>query len=388
MDQYQGINAMPYYCGSSFEELRVQDYSETGKFKDSFDDRKAWRDPLFTSLDDSVDGTDENSTKGDEDDEECPYIQDLKLCKRCEKLWYPDGNIVFHAADTIYRIHHSILSIHSRVFKDIFEKPFSDESHDTEVESFENCLVVRLLDSPKEIESLLMTIYYPFHFQESSHSYTFLDAALRVSTKYNFDTLRVNVLSKLTPSFPSTLEAFDELSRYPDRLRDSQKKALSVINLARYTSCFEFLPSAFYLCSRLSAQTILRGKGKNDTICAEDAATCIIGREELIKTWNKRTHEFLYEKPSISVFRRASCSECPKHTNEKLLEYLQAKDGAELFGLDQFDTWDVIGLCSKCAIPLQTKHQESRQQLWEQLPKVFGLGSWDELRTKQALREA
>ncbi|KAH7912693.1 hypothetical protein BJ138DRAFT_1083181 [Hygrophoropsis aurantiaca] len=221
------------------------------------------------------------------------------------------------------------------------------------------------------------------YFRDSLHSHTFLDAALRVTTKYHFSLIRANIASELLRNFPSTLAAFDALT--PERLRRSQRKALSVINLARDTSCLELLPSAFYLCCRMSARDILHGAGK--LLRSEDAIRCVVGRDELMNTWNKRTHPFLYKNfkstTTFSIDSRPSCMKCYKSTSE-LLEYLLTRDDPEPLGLDLFTKWDVLGLCSKCVAPLQTQHQESREQLWEALPQIYALGSWEELRSQQA----
>ncbi|KAH7912691.1 hypothetical protein BJ138DRAFT_1112153 [Hygrophoropsis aurantiaca] len=284
----------------------------------------------------------------EEDEGTVSNVQDLQLCTRSEKLWYPDGNAVLHAGDTIYRIHFSLLTTGSPVFREMSEKLLSGE---VEVESFEGCPAFRLADTPKEIGSLLMTIYHPFHFRDSSHSHTFLTAILRISTKYKFEIIRANVRSELLRSFPSTLTAFDELT--PERL-----------------PCPELLPSAFYFCSRLPVRTILCGDGKT-AISSKDAVKCVIGREELMKTWNKRTHPF---------FAPTSCTEC--RTASGLFDYLLAKDDTEALGLDLFTKWNILGLCPRCLAPLQTTHRESRRHLWEALPHVYALGSWEELRSK------
>jgi hypothetical protein len=74
--------------------------------------------------------------------------------RRHEQLWFDDGNIVLTTENVAFRVHRSLLSRHSQVFKDLFE--LSQPSPD---EQLDGVPVVKLHDSPHELASLLDVIY-------------------------------------------------------------------------------------------------------------------------------------------------------------------------------------------------------------------------------------
>ncbi|KAH7922344.1 hypothetical protein BV22DRAFT_1037567 [Leucogyrophana mollusca] len=397
---YQSISAMPHYRGASFEELRVQDYHQRLRplsvsdpspcsifTTQKVDPSESWSRPAEKLADpsafsvppddeeDADEDTDEDGDAESPEEDAFPTVEDPRLCIRWEGLWFADGNVILHVANTIFRVHRSILSTHSSVFDEMFSIPPPENA-----ETFADCPIVHLTDTRAQVRHLLMTLYYPFHFHDYADSYAFLDDILRASTKYNIDNLRKNAIAKLLPSFPNTLAGFDSIVRSPTRLRESKRRAMAVINLARSTGCLEMLPSAFYFCSRLPVHTILRGNGVT-TICTDDAAKCIIGREKLLKKWDKRTHAFLYDKNLVPRHVFAVCPDCPESESEKVahtLKFFQEKDTARPFGLELFEDWDRIGVCRNLAVSLEAKHQKAREKLWEMLPEIFGLGSWGE----------
>ncbi len=47
------------------------------------------------------------------------------LPERHDLLWFPDGNVVLATDSLLFRVHESFLSLHSSVFKDMFDLPFA-----------------------------------------------------------------------------------------------------------------------------------------------------------------------------------------------------------------------------------------------------------------------
>ena len=70
------------------------------------------------------------------------------------EMSFEDGNIVIIAASTAFKVHRSVMSRKSALFKDLLSLP----QPDTE-EKFEGLPVVRLLDPPEDISMLLDAIY-------------------------------------------------------------------------------------------------------------------------------------------------------------------------------------------------------------------------------------
>ena len=85
-----------------------------------------------------------NTTDGDE------LSEPLGDWKRSEEFWIPDGNVVLIAGDTAFRVYRGLLAMQSTVFADLFasSSPMAEESYD-------DCPLIRLTDSPQEVAQLL-----------------------------------------------------------------------------------------------------------------------------------------------------------------------------------------------------------------------------------------
>ncbi|KAF4610799.1 hypothetical protein D9613_006677 [Agrocybe pediades] len=73
-------------------------------------------------------------------------------------LWFDDGNVVLQAEKTLFRVHKSVLALHSEVFSDMFRLPLpSDNSSQPMFE--EGCPLILLSDLADDVASLLSNIY-------------------------------------------------------------------------------------------------------------------------------------------------------------------------------------------------------------------------------------
>lgn len=72
------------------------------------------------------------------------------------QYWFEDGNVVLQAENTLFRVHQSILSRHSQIFKDTFAMP-QDPSQENE--SVEDCPVVPLADSAEDLGNIISLLY-------------------------------------------------------------------------------------------------------------------------------------------------------------------------------------------------------------------------------------
>jgi len=70
------------------------------------------------------------------------------------KIWFADGNLVIQAESTQFRVHGSVLSMHSSVLKDCFETP-----QPTEQETVEGCSLVHMPDYAADLELVFPILY-------------------------------------------------------------------------------------------------------------------------------------------------------------------------------------------------------------------------------------
>lgn len=69
-------------------------------------------------------------------------------------LWHDDGNVILRAQATLFRLHRSILSLHSEVFGDMF-KVCSPAAGET----IEGCPVVEVQDTARDLTHFLLPLY-------------------------------------------------------------------------------------------------------------------------------------------------------------------------------------------------------------------------------------
>lgn len=76
---------------------------------------------------------------------------------RCEDFWFHDGSVVLHVENTQFRVHQSLLSMHSKVFRDMFAVP---QPVGQQLEEYmEGSPIVRLLDIAADWAYLLSGLY-------------------------------------------------------------------------------------------------------------------------------------------------------------------------------------------------------------------------------------
>jgi hypothetical protein len=79
------------------------------------------------------------------------------LCpNRSIDCWFPDGNVVLQVESTLFRVHRSILSMHSEVFQGMFSVP---QPVAVDWDLVDNCPVVQLLDRAVDWTHVLKAFY-------------------------------------------------------------------------------------------------------------------------------------------------------------------------------------------------------------------------------------
>ena len=74
------------------------------------------------------------------------------------QVWLDDGNVVVVAQNTAFRVHKSLLSRHSDVFRDLFTIPQPPVCGGV-VDLYDNCPVVHVSDTSFDFRELLRVIY-------------------------------------------------------------------------------------------------------------------------------------------------------------------------------------------------------------------------------------
>ncbi|KAJ6476239.1 hypothetical protein C8R45DRAFT_374064 [Mycena sanguinolenta] len=73
------------------------------------------------------------------------------------QIWHDDGSVVLQAESTQFRVHWTVLCLHSTVFRDMRGIPQPEDDEPT----IEGCPVIPLHDSSVDIKHLLDVLYDP-----------------------------------------------------------------------------------------------------------------------------------------------------------------------------------------------------------------------------------
>jgi len=205
-----------------------------------------------------------------------------------EVLWHTDGNVVLRTAEgTLFRLHHSILSIHSVVFRDMFSLGIQAP----DAETIEGCPVVDMSDSVYDLTHFLLPLYAggnsPHLDSASVLPFRVVSAMLRLGMKYEVAHLSRRALELFEEAYPSTLEAYDALPKGRSTSFHLRRglNPIRTFLLARSFNLDTILPCALYECCQFSLSSLIHGycgtDGVREKLSTEDLELCLACAREL-----------------------------------------------------------------------------------------------------------
>ncbi|KAJ6519041.1 hypothetical protein C8R45DRAFT_809050 [Mycena sanguinolenta] len=296
--------------------------------------------------------------------------------KKHSEFWLSDGSVVLQAGNTLFRVHWSVLARHSSVFSDMQELPQpSDEP------TVDGCPVLKLPDDPKDVEFLLKGLYdATFHSQEIM-SLPVLGALIRLGRKYDFRDLLDSAVARVTAEYPTTLAEYDAMTGRFKTIEAYPGIELDMVTLLSENNIWSALPCACYrIVQENSLEYIFDGKLRDDESRASlsqiDLRRCAIG----LHTLSGRLFEPGYTlgwalewEPdgctSPAVCRGVCQSIVAAHVDETEVHVFLPPT---FLARCQF--------CSTCARYATDSMAAGRKQMWEDLPEIFDLPSWHELK--------
>ncbi|KAJ7751435.1 hypothetical protein B0H16DRAFT_1318164 [Mycena metata] len=308
------------------------------------------------------------------------------------KIWYYDGSIVLQAEQTQFRVHASLLSAGSTVFKDMFE--LARANVDAQVEG---CPFVQLYDDKAEdVELVLAALYDRNFYKTQGKDFAQVAAMWRLGKKYEFDELRDDAKRRLECMFPTTLLEFQ--SRWythphapTSQIHPYAGLVFEVINLARDTGFLSILPAALYLaCStgvdhRVVQENILVGlpdeRGGRIHLSTADKNLCILATSDLLRKQWELSYTWVPE-----VGRGCGTVQC-RIVRDDFRDSLGPIHGMTALNPTSPPLKGRLSPCSRCLSLRNTGWVSGQAALWDQLPSIFNLPSWDEIK-KEMLRYA
>jgi len=188
--------------------------------------------------------------------------------------------------------------------------------------------------------------------------------------------IRNKCISMIQDKFPSTLAGCDDVIRRKLLYRPSEIDRL--IPLARETNIPRVLPWAFYLCTQMSPDELL----KNTVLSWKDKALCLAGKESLWDMRKNITHSFILRfapAPNCTT----GCRSPMPNTFPEALEALESLRKTPHV-LEEHLDWASLRLCIRCQTFLQIQHRNGRERVWQALPGLFQLGTWEDIFKEQS----
>ncbi|KAI0316200.1 hypothetical protein OF83DRAFT_1128265, partial [Amylostereum chailletii] len=315
-------------------------------------------------------------------------------CHPSDEFWLEDGSIILVCATVGFRVHRSVLAMHSEVFRDMFTVGRKDDQG----EMFDGCLVLRLQDAAEDIKYLLRALYYrEFAQDKRALSLFVLAAVLRMATKYIIQSLRRELVAYVLVLFPSSRAGCRTLLRNPDIVPVDFNPLLGV-EIALTCDLPILLPVACYGAARMELKAVYDGfrlgDGRWVRVGPETARTCVYFREALGRLVERSVHEEPLKAGwySDSGGLVGAHDKCPG-IGAGMMREMEARYrtlrcdvvcGSLPYGAQEGSSILVKGvdqLCEGCLGRMDRWEKEVQGLIWKGLPAACGWkGGWDVLR--------
>ncbi|KAK7018416.1 BTB domain-containing protein [Favolaschia claudopus] len=293
---------------------------------------------------------------------------------RVEDLWFPTDIIVIRAESTIFRVFSGVLAAKSSVFRDMIAFPQPSEA---DTENMDGHPVVRLHDKPEDVEVFLRALYDSEYFMPPPSPVTLqaLLAILRLSHKYDVPYLHRRALDHLNAdgfyrrTYEETKVGHIDYGIVP------LMASLSVIIAATQVKADWLLPYTYYCAATYSPEELSQHVDGETHDCALKALTA---HAHLVRGAIDISC-YLTTGPSTCT-TIMKCPAARKASLSQLLETLSDSYISPLPPSEDLQNFEDNGACSNCLADAKTKQHEAASKFWDELPQIFGLPPWKDLR--------
>ncbi|KAJ7762114.1 hypothetical protein B0H16DRAFT_1529719 [Mycena metata] len=181
------------------------------------------------------------------------------------------------------------------------------------------------------------------------------------------------MVSILCDLYPSSLGKWDQRAIPPGYAQLAYDPVLA-LTIGVRLNIRQILPVALYeVCCRIGLDKIVHAI----ELEVNYQSKCIVGYAKLVEARRTALTYLTREEDQDECETTAACD------GERLrwLSLDIARDSEELDPLDDSnsESWDAFGACSVCRTMAKERWVASRHKLWNDLPRIFDLGTWNEL---------
>ncbi|KAJ7018596.1 hypothetical protein C8F04DRAFT_1151007 [Mycena alexandri] len=310
-----------------------------------------------------------------------PESFQVPAVKRSE-IWHPDGSVVLQAQDTQWRVHFSVLAMHSSFFRGMLGLPQPPDQP-----SVDGCPIIELLgDSVEDVENVLRALYDPLFFLQKALPFSVIASHLRLGRKYDFGAVLETIVERITHENPTTLEGYDALktgnSYHPTRIVHYQGLLYDTITLAGENNLLSVLPCAYYraLVGTIPADIfdgVPRGDGSVATLSPIHRRACNLGRTALLRAQWDSGNTFGWTDDSPEEIGCRDPFGCGQKKYAFFRRHVVRGSLAPFCSVSYVDS---LSLCRMCTPDVKAKMITGRQRMWDLLPAYFDLPPWSELK--------
>ncbi|KAK7692666.1 hypothetical protein QCA50_004299 [Cerrena zonata] len=320
---------------------------------------------------------------------------------------FDDGNIAILSEQSYFLVHRGVLAHHSAPLREMIANSLMD-AHNAPL--VEGRIALVLPHPPIHLSYFLrLTSSQAFPVSLDGNDFQATSALLRLSTQYEVNALREEVLRRLSLSWPSNLVQWESRER---RVTDANgvyaprptiPHPALIIDLAQAVNAPSLLPSALYDLSRYMPSQIvsdyidiptgqsysvapemlskiLRGKEKSARYFSTFIVNALEGRTPSkhcvyrfnIQPSRKRSCQVAFETITMGILRDVN-GIVLNHNSDPLFalhDSILMQTKADLAGTENNA---VYRACESCRLEYGALVQEAREDFWRRLPEWFDL---------------
>ncbi|KLO16673.1 hypothetical protein SCHPADRAFT_994956 [Schizopora paradoxa] len=325
-------------------------------------------------------------------DVDAQHGESTKAPKPHDILWFSDGSVVLATDLYLFKVHKTVLSLHSSVFKDMFDFPGVDGLTNGGVISesaqdmYEGLPLVTLVGySGEDVAHLLRAVYEPRYY-DSRRNQTPLPvviALLTLSTKYDFKTIRSDIILTISRyysiDFPVHMSVATGDQSFPLFGVERWDCHFPLLAAAFKCNADVLLPSLYSVCSGFQLEHVL---DMSKTLPPECSRALILGRERLRSSLVTlalnlpgRVQKGIAEHICPD---EESCLSTVGFINWQSAEVVNALLGYECGIAFVYDTLGSV--CERCGVYLANEIDVRWNVIWRNVPSYFELPDWSVLR--------
>ncbi|KAI1787708.1 hypothetical protein LXA43DRAFT_683630 [Ganoderma leucocontextum] len=354
--------------------------------------------------------TDDKERRRPDGDEPPPQDHDasgrqttaLGEVQRDQDVWLPDGSIIVITENIAFRVHKSVLSLHSEVFRDLFLVPTPRASNTADpMETLDDCPVVKLSDNLNDLRHLFLVLCYGKNYyyrddEPQAVPFDVLESLIRMGHKYCVHSVLRDALFRLQKYYSTDMSTWlDHNKRAQYVAAPEPRSAIRTINvLAPLTNTPSLLPAAFLTCCGLIEPMMAEVANTSGLLGMNlaDVLRVINGTAALTRAGVDRIVRLATAIPSKRrVCQTGNCLYVARralYTREKDSSLHEMQNHAAAFE-PTLHAWfwsaATTTLCTECEAESNRKDEERCRESWRQLPAMLGLevDGWPD-RTKLA----